>query len=82
MGFLGSGANDFVVVIASIAVALAVQLVLKILKPKEKVDTKAFDNILEDQGWAEEDEKDDEDAEESSCGKRKRGQEGTPEKRQ
>lgn len=58
MGFLGSGANDFVVVIASIAVALAVQLVLKILKPKEKVDTKAFDNILEDQGWAEEDEKD------------------------
>lgn len=48
--------NHFVIVIISLAIATCLHLIFKILKPKEKIDTKAFDNLIDDAGWAEHEE--------------------------
>eukprot|EP00339_Tiarina_fusa_P021996 CAMPEP_0117080244 /NCGR_PEP_ID=MMETSP0472-20121206/56625_1 /TAXON_ID=693140 ORGANISM="Tiarina fusus, Strain LIS" /NCGR_SAMPLE_ID=MMETSP0472 /ASSEMBLY_ACC=CAM_ASM_000603 /LENGTH=632 /DNA_ID=CAMNT_0004807821 /DNA_START=16 /DNA_END=1914 /DNA_ORIENTATION=+ len=48
--------KQVVYIFCTLVLALCVHLVLKILKPKEKIDTTVFEDVLDDQGWAAEDE--------------------------
>lgn len=48
--------NAVLLVLATLIAALIVQQVLKPAPKKKKVDTKAFESIIDDDGWAEEDE--------------------------